>query len=151
MYCAATCAASACYQLVKYDEPDELEYEQMDLEQQEQMDEELEELEQLELELASNQLANNRRWDFPEMAHLSIARSLRTESAPDRLETVPYLVIPAAQPSTSTEPVSTALTVLTETALTEIPATQSVQPSTSGISTAPKKRGRPPGSKNKKQ
>ncbi len=146
----------------------------MDLEQQEQMDEELEELEQLELELASNQLANNRRW---EMAHLFITRSLRTESAPDRLETVPYLVLPAAQPSTSTEPVyttlthaqvepvqmpdtqpatstetvSTALTVLTETALTEIPATQSVQPSTSGISTAPKKRGRPPGSKNKKQ
>ncbi len=147
------------------DEPDELEYEQMDLEQQEQMDEELEELEQLELELASNQLANNRRWDFPEMAHLSIARSLRTESAPDRLETVPYLVIPAAQPSTSTEPVyttltqaqvepvqipdtqhatstepvSTALTVLTEPALIEIPATlfNSVQTSTSGTSTAP--------------
>jgi len=60
----------------------------MNLEQQEQMDEELEELEKLELELA-----NKRRWDFPEMAHLSIARSLRTESAPDRLETVPYLVI----------------------------------------------------------
>jgi len=36
-----------------------------------------------------------------------------------------------------TEPVSTALT--------DIPASQSVQPSTSGTSTAPKKRGRPPG------
>jgi len=141
------------------------------------MDEELEELEQLELELASNQLANHRRWDLPEMAHLSITRSLRTESAPDRLETVPYLVIPAAQPSTVTElvnttlaqaqvepvqipdtqpaisiePVPTSLNVLTETALTEILATQSVQPSKSGISTAPKKMGRPPGSKNKKQ
>ena len=102
---------------------------------------------------------NRRVWDFPEMNNMSL-RTSRYSLAPEQADPAPEQVYIVA-PISYSPPVYTTLTpveavvsplIVAPPPPSQIPASQPVPPSTSAgtnAATESKKRGRPPGSKNK--